>query len=83
MQGFKHSVERSSHDVPTTQPSGAPYGRTLSNRRYLRTRPSATVERPAGAALSLHRGGSDCGGISLSTDLGVRRNIADPVRADF
>ena len=35
MQGFKHSVERSSHDVPTTQPSGAPYGRTLSNRRYL------------------------------------------------
>jgi hypothetical protein len=35
MQGFKHSVERSSHDVPTTQPTGAPYGRTLSNRRYL------------------------------------------------
>jgi hypothetical protein len=35
MQGFKHSFERSSHDVPTTQPSGAPYARTLSNRRYL------------------------------------------------
>jgi hypothetical protein len=31
MQGFKHSVERSS----LTQPSGAPYGRTLSNKRYL------------------------------------------------
>ena len=35
MQGFKHSFERSSHDQPTTQPSRAPYGRTLSNRRYL------------------------------------------------
>jgi hypothetical protein len=30
MQGFKHSVERSS----LTQPSGA-LGRTLSNKRYL------------------------------------------------
>jgi hypothetical protein len=35
VQRFKHSVERSSHDVPTTQPSGAPYARTLSNGRYL------------------------------------------------
>jgi hypothetical protein len=35
MQRFRHSVERSSHDIPTTQPSGAPYGRTLSNGRYL------------------------------------------------
>ena len=35
MQGFKHSFERSSHDESTTQPSRAPYGRTLSNRRYL------------------------------------------------
>ena len=35
MPGFKHSFERSAHDVPTTQPSGAPYARTLSNRRYL------------------------------------------------
>jgi hypothetical protein len=36
MQGFKHSVERASHDGLTTQPSRAPYARTLSNRRYLR-----------------------------------------------
>ena len=35
MKRFKHSIERSSHDVPTTQPSRAPYPRTLSNRRYL------------------------------------------------
>ena len=35
MQGFKHSVERGSRELPTTQPSGVPYGRTLSNRRYL------------------------------------------------
>lgn len=35
MPGFKHSFERSSHNVPTTQPSRAPYARTLSNRRYL------------------------------------------------
>ena len=35
MQGFKHSFERSSHDVPTTQPSGVPSRRTLSNRHYL------------------------------------------------
>jgi hypothetical protein len=35
MPGFKHSFERSAHDVPTTQPSRAPYGRTLSHRRYL------------------------------------------------
>ena len=35
MQGFKHSVERSPYDVPSTQPSGVPNRRTLSNRRYL------------------------------------------------
>jgi hypothetical protein len=35
MQGFKHSVERGSHEVPSTQPSGVPNRRTLSNRRYL------------------------------------------------
>ena len=35
MPGFKRSFERSAHDVPTTQPSRAPYGRTLSNQRYL------------------------------------------------
>jgi hypothetical protein len=35
MQGFKHSIERSVHDVPSTQPSGVPNRRTLSNRRYL------------------------------------------------
>ena len=35
MPGFKHSLERRSHDAPTPQPSRAPYARTLSNRRYL------------------------------------------------
>ena len=35
MPGFKHSFERSAHDVPTTQSTRAPYARTLSNRRYL------------------------------------------------
>jgi hypothetical protein len=35
MQRFKHSLERSSHDVPTTEPSGVPYGRTLSHRHYV------------------------------------------------
>ena len=35
MQGFKHSVGRSAHDVPTTQPSGARYGRTPPTRHYL------------------------------------------------
>jgi hypothetical protein len=34
MQGFKHFFERSSHDLPTTQPPGVPNRRTLSNRRY-------------------------------------------------
>jgi hypothetical protein len=35
MQVFKRSMERGSHNVPTTQPSRAPYARTLSNRRYV------------------------------------------------
>jgi hypothetical protein len=47
MQGFKHSVERSSHDVPTTQPSRAPYARTLSNRRLHLGREQRLNELPA------------------------------------
>jgi len=48
MQRFKHSIERSSHDVPTTQPSGVPNPRTLSHRRYLELgRRPRLSDRPA------------------------------------